>query len=292
MQVTSNKVKDLLAYSHKVLDNTLGRQETTACMMQLFESLLGITPVHLTAEPNNTISESELLQILDGIKKLSQHIPIQHILGKTTFCDLTFQVSDKVLIPRVETEELVYRILRCHPTPDLRVIDIGTGSGCIAISLKKHLPPPSHIRAVDISPHALAIARHNAEQHHADIHFQEMNILQNPIISEANFDLIVSNPPYVCLSERKVMLPRVKDHEPAEALFVPDEAPLLHYHSIARFSLRHLSPKGRVYVEINERFGRETIQCFSQMGFHTRMHRDLFDKDRFVEAWLQVENRT
>lgn len=275
----------MLAYAHKILDKTLGIRETSACMTRLFESLAGISPVHLTAEPELSLSESEILLMLESIKKLSQHIPLQHILGKTEFCNLTFQISDKVLIPRMETEELVYLILQRENRSNLRVIDLGTGSGCIAISLKKHLPFPSHVVAADLSSEALDIARTNARLLDAEIIFLETDILSDSFVLQETFDLIVSNPPYVCDSEKKLMLPQVKDHEPSCALFVPDASPLLYYHAIAHFASKHLSPKGRVFVEINERFGQETMLCFSKRGFQTCLHQDLFNKDRFVEAW-------
>lgn len=276
----------MLVYAHKVLDTIMGVQETSACMTRLFESLVGISPILLTAEPNLTLSESEILLILDSIKQLSQNIPLQHILGKTEFCNLTFQVSDKVLIPRVETEELVYLILRSESRPNLRVIDLGTGCGCIAISLKKLLPLPSHVEATDLSSEALETACTNARLLDAEIVFSKADILSEFSVSQESFDLIVSNPPYVCHSEKKLMHSRVKDHEPSCALFVPDETPLLYYHAIARFASKYLSKNGKVFVEINERFGKETMQCFSEAGFHSRLHQDLFNKDRFVEAWL------
>jgi release factor glutamine methyltransferase len=195
-------------------------------------------------------------------------------------------VNEQVLIPRPETEELVDWVVRDHlKRPGFRVLDIGTGSGCIAVALGKSLEEP-YIMAVDKSPGAIALAVRNAFLHGAEVNFMLMDAL-DPKSHKGlgKFDVIVSNPPYVRLSEKNAMKSNVLDYEPHQALFVPDEDPLIFYRAIARIAGQDLDPGGSVYVEINEGLGKDTVQLFRSAGFgEVELRKDIHGKDRMVRA--------
>jgi len=226
-------------------------------------------------------------------EQLIQGKPLQYILGETEFYDLTFKVNPNVLIPRPETEELVdwalitSRIINGE-TEVLKILDIGTGSGCIPISIKKYIPI-ADITAIDISELALNTARQNA-----DLNQTEINFIQDDILSPSNlelintkYDIILSNPPYVTDSEKDQMLDHVLKHEPHNALFVPNKDPLLFYRAIADFALDHLKINGFLFLEINEKFGRETVNLLKDIGFkEIELRQDMSGKDRMIRAVL------
>lgn len=217
----------------------------------------------------------------DVITRLHDQEPIQYILQESYFANRVFKVTPAVLIPRSETEELTLRILQENQRPNLHVLDIATGSGCIAITLQKELNS-SFVDALDISGQALQIARHNAAHHQAIIHWHQLNILKDSL-PKKKWDIIVSNPPYVCISEVAFMLPQVIAYEPAQALFVPDESPLMFYDRIIQQARKHLTPSGRLYLEINERFGKDVSElCHTHNFREVSLAQDLNNKDRFV----------
>lgn len=223
------------------------------------------------------------------ISRLNNNEPVQHIIGSTEFCGLTFQVSSSVLIPRPETEELVRLVTRDYAEPDERasILDIGTGSGCIAIVLAKFLPHCT-LHAWDVSEQALEVARENARQLMADVQFDRQDMLNItfpiPGVPE-KFDCIVSNPPYVTYSEADQMRPNVLRFEPHEALFVEDADPLLFYKAIADFGKHHLKTGGHCYVEINEHFGKDTLEVFLERNYTSaEIIKDIHGKERFVKA--------
>jgi len=226
---------------------------------------------------------------LSIISRLNDNEPVQHIIGSTEFCGLEFRVSSSVLIPRPETEELVQMVTRDYAEPDknISILDIGTGSGCIAIVLARFLPHVS-VHAWDVSDEALEVARENARQLIADVHFAKQDMLNVtfPLPGDIiQFDCLVSNPPYVTYSEQEHMRPNVLRFEPHEALFVEDSDPLLFYKAIADFGKHHLKPSGKCYVEINEHFGMETKQVFEERGYKkVEILLDIHGKDRFVRA--------
>ena len=238
----------------------------------------------LVKNPTVEVDAPLVVALPDVIDKLKQGMPIQYVLGECEFYGHRFLVNSHTLIPRPETEELVQLILQhANPALPLRILDIGTGSGCIAISLKLHLPN-AEVTALDVSLPALEIAQDNAKLHAVEVHFEHADIL-TPSAQQQPFDIIVSNPPYVCLSEQQQMQQNVLAFEPHTALFVDDKTPLLFYEAIARFAKQHLKPEGKLYVEINERFGAATCRLFAE--HHLRdiaLHKDLFGKDRFVSA--------
>jgi len=215
--------------------------------------------------------------------RLHQQEPIQYILQTAYFLDLQFMVTPAVLIPRPETEELVLLILRENTLSGLQVLDIGTGSGCMAITLEQELSH-AQVDAIDISEQALKVARRNAALHQAHISWHQMDILQSPL-PDKKWDIIVSNPPYVCVSEKQHMHQRVLSYEPAQALFVPDEAPLVFYEQIAQLASTHLKPAGKLYLEINERFGADLATLFNKHQFReVCIGKDLNGKDRWITA--------
>ncbi|EON75689.1 putative protoporphyrinogen oxidase [Lunatimonas lonarensis] len=219
----------------------------------------------------------------EALEQVLAGVPIQYVLGEALFYGRTFLVDSNVLIPRRETEELVHWIIQAHPQSRLRVLDIGTGSGCIPITLALELQHPS-VHALDISEHALGVAKKNAQRHHVAMAFHQLDVL-NDALPPGGWDIIVSNPPYVTQREATSILPHVLDHEPHLALFVPDHAPLLFYAAITSKAMDSLVPGGMLYVEINESFGEETRQLFLETGLEkVEIKRDMQGKDRMVRG--------
>jgi release factor glutamine methyltransferase len=259
-------------------------QEAKEITFWLLEYYLGLTKTKILVNdpvPQNEVSFDEI------IERINQHEPIQYIIGETTFYGCKFLVNPSVLIPRPETEELVSLVLNTiNQKENLSILDIGTGSGCIAISLAKELPNAT-ITAYDISEKALETAQKNAELNQTKVSFELKDILA-PIdfhLSENTFDVIVSNPPYVTPNEAHQMRQNVLDFEPHLALFVEDNDPLLFYEAIARFAYKYLKINGFVAVEINEALGNETAETVKKNGFKkTEIVKDIFQKERFVLA--------
>lgn len=226
---------------------------------------------------------SEITKIVDELKK---NRPIQYILGKTRFLDLTLQVDEHVLVPRPETEELVLNILKEKRAADSPyIIDIGCGSGCIAIALARNISD-SKISAMEVDDCALRLAMKNAASNNVAVNFIRQSIF-DPWTGPENrtFDIIVSNPPYVTESEKLLMPANVTEYEPGIALYVPDNDPLVFYRAIIRFSEHQLSETGMIWVEINENFGKETCRLFNQAGFRqVFLIKDIHGKDRFIKA--------
>ena len=292
-------------------------------MRILLEDLFGIDWNRQLMNPDLRIDEHQHYQLGEAVKRLLLGEPVQYVTGMTRFNDLLLKVSPSVLIPRPETEELVQKIcdsfqnskpsLPCHSTVEsaarsfqhghvgkresmaavykrddlpIRIWDIGTGSGCIAIALAKHIPN-AEIIAFDISEEALQIAKENAESNGAKVTFVQDDVL-HPTSDYFNqpVDLVVSNPPYVCESERTTMEVNVLDWEPEKALFVPDDDPLRFYRQILALAKKQLNPGGQVWFEINERMGEEMIVLCREMGFtNVEVLEDFAGKPRFVKTW-------
>lgn len=223
-------------------------------------------------------------------KALLQHRPVQYVLNEAWFINLKLYVDDNVLIPRPETAELVDWVVRDLKTgprsaDKLCLLDIGTGSGCIPIALKKQLPAYA-VSAVDVSENALEIARKNAHAHQAQIDFKQLDFLNTKHWKQlTRFDVIISNPPYIKNSEQENMSANVLQHEPHLALFVPDENALVFYVAIAEFAQEHLAKTGSIYVEINEALGQQVVEMFNANGFKkVEIQKDLQGKDRMVKA--------
>lgn len=209
--------------------------------------------------------------------------PWQYVVGEADFYDLKFEVNEAVLIPRSETEELVYAIVEAHKNQPIEILDIGTGSGCIAVSLKKKLPK-ANVTALDVSKEALALAQKNAEKNTVALRFVQIDILDSLQTEEMpQYDLIVSNPPYIQDSETNVMPAHVLEFEPHLALFVTNNDPLQFYTAIADFALKHLHKKGWLYFEINEYFGAEVLTLLQNKGFvNCALLQDMSNRDRIV----------
>lgn len=256
-------------------------EEARAMAFVLFEEYLGLARHDVLLAQNENIGNTP--EIEKAVGQLLTGRPLQYVTGKAWFCDMELIVNEGVLIPRPETEELVQWIIaEAGEKKGLRILDIGTGSGCIAISLAKALPQ-AIVSAVDISETALDTARKNAAANNADVDFRHLDILAQEPVKE--FDIIVSNPPYVRESEKQDMRSNVLDHEPHTALFVSDDDPLLFYRRIALTAGGSLTAGGRLYFEINEAFGRETVEILTEAGFSDiELKKDIFDRDRMISA--------
>lgn len=235
-----------------------------------------------------TVQQQKKLQTITD--QLLQHQPVQYVLGQAWFCNMKLNVNENVLIPRPETEELVEWIIKetiGNSKFEIRVfiLDIGTGSGCISIALKKKISD-AEVYAIDVSTEALAVAKQNAAQQHIEVKFLQFNFLDKSKWKQLpTFDIIVSNPPYVTKSEEQTMQPNVLKYEPHIALFVPDEDALKFYKAIAAFAQTHLLPKGHIFVEINETLAQQVTYLFKQNGFENiTLKKDLQGKDRMIKA--------
>ena len=274
MKIASNKISDVVRFFREELTNLYEKEELELIMAYCFEFYLGFKRYDITMKGSETMSESDLLKFNFAIKDLKNQKPIQYILGEADFYRLKFKVNEHVLIPRPETEELVDLIIKEYQiagnqNQEVKILDIGTGSGCIAITLKKNIPS-AKVSAMDISKEAIEVAKQNAEQNGVEVEFVLDSIL-NPTSNiqhpKSNFDVIVSNPPYIAISEKDTMHKNVLDYEPHLALFVNDSDPLLFYKAICDFALKHLNEKGKIYFEINQSLASETEHMLKNKGF-------------------------
>jgi release factor glutamine methyltransferase len=246
----------------------------------------GIERLDIALYPERTTGEELTTELFRKLEEVKMHKPVQYATGKAHFFGMDLSVNESVLIPRPETEELVKWIADDHQGRSvMRVMDIGTGSGCIIIALGKLLPIPE-LTGIDISGNALTLAGQNAEQLDVKVNFYKYDILVGMRWPEpGEFDIIVSNPPYVRESEKTHMEHNVLDYEPHEALFVPDKDPLLFYRAIVRFAKKHLFPEGRLYLEINENLGNDVVRLLEDNGFEdVVLRKDMHGKDRMVRC--------
>ena len=291
-------------------------REVRALADLLLEEVCGITRTDRLMHPERILTDEQRAQLLSIVARMEQGVPVQQAVGYAWFYGARFKVSPDVLIPRPETAELVDWIVSdlrsrsvslrndfSSASMPFTICDIGTGSGCIAISLAR-IFECAKVLAIDVSASALNIARQNAFQQNVDnIQFAQLDVLKyvdnfdsgSEIIHENNtfpqgyqhFDIIVSNPPYVCRNEAVEMSEIVLKHEPDLALFVPDDDPLVFYRAIARLGQRHLNKGGSIYFEINAAFGKDTCEILNQMGYHgVELRRDITGRDRMVKALL------
>lgn len=248
----------------------------------LSEHYFGLSAVKLALHPQKELNADEIEQMNSAMNRLKNNEPVQYIIGETEFCGLNFQVNKNVLIPRPETEELVEWILTDHHADKpKKMLDIGTGSGCIPVSLAKK-KPFFDVFAADISEEALKVAKSNAELNEVQITFQLLDIL-NPRNFIEKFDLIVSNPPYVRQKEKELMQPNVLEYEPHLALFVEDEDPLLFYRKILEFAQTNLNKDGLIYFELNEYLEEELKVLFQNFGYaQVDFKKDIYGKTRMA----------
>lgn len=279
------KLEDLQRLFRNTLIPYYPQEEADALFLRTLEHKFNYSRTDYFLNKQQIITASEVADFEIIIKELRSGKPIQHIFGETEFFDLTFKVSNEVLIPRQETEELIDLILKTHPNTTLSLLDIGTGSGCIPISLKYHRPNWD-ITSLDISDKALLIAKQNAKNLSIDITLKQLDILDpTRYVHLPKYDIIVSNPPYVTNSEKEQMHQNVLEHDPHLALFVDDANPLLFYNAITYLAQTHLNEGGTIYFEINEAFGYEMDQLLQNNNFEqVRVIKDLNGKDRFVSG--------
>lgn len=252
----------------------------------VIEHLTGTKKTDRITNREKLISPEQTLQLSSYLDRLLKHEPVQYVLNEAWFCGLKFYVDKNVLIPRPETEELVEWIISdCKfPINTLSILDVGSGSGCIPIALKKRLGK-ADVYSCDISSGALNVADKNAKELGIHVKFIELDFLDNEQRDQLpSFDIVVSNPPYIPEKDKDTMRFNVLDHEPASALFVPDNDALVFYKAIAEFGKKHLSKGGSIYTEINESLGKETTGVFERHGYKTLIKKDMQGKDRMIKA--------
>lgn len=272
------KVSNILSYFREELSAVADEREITSWYYISMEYLLVYNRSDCIINSNQVLNKSQLSKIKQIVAELKTHKPIQYILGKTEFYGLKIKVNEHTLIPRPETEQLVDWILKEN---FVAALDIGTGSGCIPIALAKHTD--AKVLAIDVSEDALLIAEENAKNNEVEIDFIHQDILQTNSLQKV--DLIVSNPPYVLESEKEKMQENVLDYEPELALFVEDKNPLIFYKKIASLAINFLNENGKLFFEINAKFGKETIEMLADIGFvNIELKKDMNDKDRMIKA--------
>ena len=291
-------IKQYRAHFNESLKHLYPTSEIDSFFFIISDEYMGFKRIDIVLKSDFLIDKKSLNLMQIATKQLKQEIPIQYIIGKTEFFGLPFNINKEVLIPRPETEELVEQVLKevsltkiCKTTKDettnekqLKILDIGTGSGCIAISLKKQLPS-SKTSAMDVSDEALRIAKKNAVLNKVDINFIHQDILKTNNLDKF-YDVIVSNPPYVRELEKKEMKNNVLNNEPHLALFVDNKNPLLFYNKIAELAKNFLTKNGQLHFEINQYLGKETIKLLAEKGFkNIQLKKDIFGNDRIISAF-------
>lgn len=268
------------------LDGNYPKEELQSFFSILSQHILNYTRLDTLLKAEEELQGSQIAFFEDAIERLKNYEPVQYIIGAAEFYGIPFKVNPSTLIPRPETEELVEWILESEAVTslhDFQILDIGTGSGCIAIALSKHLET-AQVEAIDISEKTLATARENALMNEVDVNFSKMDILKTTQLPKT-YDIIVSNPPYVRDLEKAQMQPNVLVHEPAGALFVSDQDPLLFYRKIGELAMKYLKPNGTLYFEINEYLGGEMQELLEKQGFYTiEIKKDIFGKDRMMRS--------
>ena len=278
-------LKLLYQHFYTQLQTLYSKDEAAKITAMVFEWVDHIKRADVLMYPEKVLSEAVTAKINEALSKLLEHIPVQYVTSEAWFYQLKFKVAPGVLIPRPETEELVEEVLNfINKNKGSTVLDIGTGSGCIPVAIK-HNALQSAVTAIDISEAALAIARENALLHHTQIDFLQLDFLQENEWNKLNeYDVIVSNPPYIPATEILQMDKNVAAHEPHSALFVPDKTPVVFYEKIATFAQAHLKKDGKIFVETHEDFAKEVAALFDAQNFTTEIKKDMFDKERMVMA--------
>ncbi len=275
-------LKDLSGQIKERLSGTYPDNEINAFISIIYKHVFQYSMHDIIMQAPEPVEKNAQKKIDTIVERLLRHEPIQYILGETEFFGLIFMVTPDVLIPRNETEELVQHIINDNPFFKGNILDIGTGSGCIAIALAKNMEY-AHVSGCDISTNAIEIAKKNAKTNDVDIRFFQHDILSGKP-SDTQYDIIVSNPPYITGHEKGLMEPNVLKYEPSTALFVPDSDPLQFYRAIAAFAINSLTEKGVLWFEINEAFGSETCKMLSEHGFNAIVIKDINGRDRVVRA--------
>lgn len=285
-------IKNLINEMTATLQPLYDPREAAAIASWYVCAKLGMERYELALRGNETLDESLMQEVRRDVERLAEGCPVQYVLGETEFYGLSFTVSPAVLIPRPETEELVQMVVQRYAGSAPRIWDVGTGSGCIAVSLAKSLKE-AKVFATDISSEALTVARGNAERNGVGVTFvcHDMFDIENLPFAEEKFDVLVSNPPYIPASDRAAMHRNVVDYEPAQALFVPDEDKLWCYKALASLARRVLAPGGTLWVETYHDYHEEMIDLFARYGFsEIRSLQDLNGRPRFLTASLTIDH--
>lgn len=278
-----NTIFHLSQYALQELKDSYNENEIRSICRLIYLDVLQYTNIDIHIKKNEVLDESFVNKFYQIVALLKTDVPIQYIIGRTEFAGLTFALNPSTLIPRPETEELVVWIC-AHAPAQTQILDIGTGSGCIAVSLA-HLLPGAQVTGVDISTEALNQARENATTNHAQVEFRQCDILHYETHIWDHYDLIVSNPPYVRECEKQAMHKRVTGFEPHQALFVPDSDPLIFYRRIAEFGRQHLTSGGWLFFEINEALGTETVKLLEQLEYkEVTLKKDIHERERFIKC--------
>jgi len=282
-------MEDAVTYMKEALGDLYSKRELSSMIRLIMERVCGVPAYQLLAKIERKPTESEGKKIQDIVCRLKKAEPLQYIIGITDFYSMEFEVNPSVLIPRPETEELVDMIIHDHDGMEGSILDVGTGSGCIAITLSKHLPK-ANVIGIDVSSEALVVADKNARRNGVKVSFKQVDILSTEQIEHSSlikFDLIVSNPPYIMEQEKMNMERNVLDYEPALALFVPDNNSLLFYKAIANLGKIYLKPGGQLYFEINPLCGAECAAMLHDVGYmDIRRLLDMSGNERFIKANL------
>jgi release factor glutamine methyltransferase len=279
-----NNIQSTINYIKKELESIYSSREIESIAYILLEHVLNYSKTQIQLNKNEAIKTENFDKIVNHLSELKQSKPIQYVLGVADFYELKFNVNKHTLIPRPETEELVHAIINENQEENLKVLDIGTGSGCIPIALSKELIK-AKVSGVDISSDAIDTAKENAILNDVKVQFYERDILNWESFDWEELDVIVSNPPYVTLSEKEKMEKNVLEYEPHTALFVSDNDPLIFYRRIADLALTHLKKGGKLYFEINESLGNEMIELLQKKGFSDiKLRKDINGKDRMMSA--------
>lgn len=277
------EVKRIAQIIYDELSGYYTQSEVSALTRIIATEMLGVAQMTYFLKDDVTLKAEQEAMLFNAIERLKKQEPIQYIQGYSDFCGLRFKVTPATLIPRPETSELVEWIAADHQGKVVNILDIGTGSGCIAIGIANKLPE-SKVTAWDISTAALAVAAENSRNNGTEVTFERVDILSYEPKS-AQFDIIVSNPPYIKENEKSAMHSNVLDWEPHTALFVPDSDPLLFYRTIAKKGLTLLKPGGTLYFEINRAHGAETMKMLADYGYtDIELRKDFADNDRMIKA--------
>lgn len=281
------KIKEYRSYFIHELTPIFDEGEAESFFYLILENKQQLKRIDLALQPDLTFSADQIKVWNIILEQLKQEIPIQYLLGKTSFYGLDFDVNPAVLIPRPETEELVDWIIKSNVAAQaskiIKILDIGTGSGCIAISLAKNIPD-AQVFAIDVSAEALATAQKNAEINEVQVTFINKNILETTEL-EQQFDIIVSNPPYVRNLEKQEIKKNVLDNEPHLALFVEDNDALIFYRKIAELAQKNLSKNGQLFFEINQYLGQEMMELLEKMNFkNIELRKDIYGNDRMMRG--------
>ena len=278
-------LKEFRNHFNKELSSAFPQTEIDTFFFLLIEKELELQRVDLVLNTQLSIPKEKFEHLYNALARLKTQEPIQYILGETEFYGLPFKVSKDTLIPRPETEELVEWIINdCNDKSNISILEIGAGSGCIPVALAKNLPNAT-ISSIDISKKALAVAKENATINNVNVDFIDQDILKTDKLPQ-QYDIIVSNPPYVRELEKIEIKPNVLENEPHLALFVDDNNPLIFYSKIADLAKKHLKKSGVLYFEINQYLGEETTEMLSKKEFTTELKKDLFGNNRMTKSTL------